>query len=108
MDAATRRRRRLERLLRLALAYKDCSRKELARVLGRDPTKLVPGTGIPKLDLVVELAGVLDWPVGDVVSYLWHERHTNRDPRHEPYGVFFGQFAPYANRCVRRVGSCWY
>ncbi|MHC4219088.1 MAG: hypothetical protein ACYSU7_11605, partial [Planctomycetota bacterium] len=71
LDAATLRRMRLEQLLRLALAYKDCSRKELARVLGRDPTKLVPGTGIPKLDLVVELAGVLDWPVGEVVTFLW-------------------------------------
>ncbi|MHC4786511.1 MAG: hypothetical protein ACYTE6_11165 [Planctomycetota bacterium] len=79
IDAATRRRRRLERLLRLALAYKDCSRKELARVLGRDPTKLVPGTGIPKLDLVVELAGVLDWPVGDVVSYLWNSHAAQVD-----------------------------
>jgi hypothetical protein len=80
MDEATRRRRRLERLLRLALAYRDCSRKELARVLGRDPTKLVPGTGIPKLDLVVELAGVLDWPVGDVVSYLWDNHDSQFDP----------------------------
>jgi hypothetical protein len=66
-------------LLRLALAYKDCSRKELARVLGRDPTKLVPGTGIPKLDLVVELAGVLDWPIGDVVSFLWSNHATPGD-----------------------------
>jgi hypothetical protein len=72
LDASARRRKRLEQLLRLALAYKDCSRKELAQVLGRDPTKLVPGTGIPKLDLVVELAEVLDWPVGEVISYLWN------------------------------------
>jgi hypothetical protein len=71
LDASGRRRKRLEQLLRLALAYKDCSRKELARVLGRDPTKLVPGSGMPKLDLVVELSGVLDWPVNDVVSFLW-------------------------------------
>ena len=71
LAAAGHRRKRLERLLRLALAYRDCSRKELARVLGRDPTKLIPGTGIPKLDLVVELATVLDWPVGHVVEYLW-------------------------------------
>ena len=79
LDAATLRRRRLEQLLRLALAYKDCSRKELARVLGRDPTKLVPGTGLPKLDLVVELAGVLDWPVGDVVSFLWSNHAPHPD-----------------------------
>ncbi len=71
LAAAGHRRKRLEQLLGLALAYRDCSRKELARTLGRDPTKLIPGTGVPKLDLVVELATVLDWPVGDVVDYLW-------------------------------------
>ncbi len=65
-----RRRQRLEQLLSLALAYRVCTRKELARTLGRDPTKLVPGTGIPKLDFVVELAAVLEWPVGDVVDHL--------------------------------------
>lgn len=67
------RRKRLEQLLNLALAYKDCTRKELAGWLGRDPTKLVPGTGIPKLDLVVQLASVIDWPVGDVVAFLWND-----------------------------------
>ena len=71
LAAAAVRRRRLEQMLSLAIAYRNCTRKELARTLGRDPTKLVPGTGIPKLDLVVELATVLDWPVGDVVDYLW-------------------------------------
>jgi tetratricopeptide (TPR) repeat protein len=72
--AQTRRRRqRLEQLLSLALAYRLCTRKELARTLRRDPSKLVPGTGIPKLDLVVELAAVLEWPVGDVVEHLFGE-----------------------------------
>ena len=78
MNSKTVRRKRLEQLLDLAQAYKGCSRKELARTLGRDPTKLVPGTGIPKLDLVVELAAVLDWPVGDVAGFLW-----NRPPREQ-------------------------
>ena len=78
MKATTVRRKRLERLLELAQAYKGWSRKELARTLGRDPTKLVPGTGIPKLDLVVELAGVLDWPVGDVAGFLWSRRPHGR------------------------------
>ncbi len=73
-EAVGRRKKRLEQLLSLALAYRDCTRKELARTLGRDPTKLVPGTGIPKLDVVVELAGVLEWPVGDVVDYLWNHK----------------------------------
>ena len=41
-------------------------RTELAAALGRDPTKLVPGSGNPKLDLVVHLAEALDWSIGDV------------------------------------------
>ena len=70
MDLANVRKIRLEQLLELAIAYRGWTRKELAKALGRDPTKLVPGSGVPKLDLVTELARVLDWPVGDVVSYL--------------------------------------
>ncbi len=71
MDRSELRRTRLAQLLDLAQNYKGCTRKELARTLRRDPTKLVPGSGIPKLDLVVDLSGVLDWQVDDVVSYLW-------------------------------------
>jgi hypothetical protein len=52
MDVRTKRKQRLEQLLELAQAYKGCSRKELARILGRDRTKLVPASGVPKLDLV--------------------------------------------------------
>lgn len=73
MDRSELRRTRLAQLLDLAQNYKKCTRKELARKLRRDPTKLVPGSGIPKLDLVVDLSGVLDWPVDDVVSFLWGE-----------------------------------
>ncbi len=71
MDVRTVRRKRLEQLLELAQAYKGCSRKELARILGRDRTKLVPASGVPKLDLVVDLGRVIDWPVGDVANFLW-------------------------------------
>lgn len=71
MDQSQQRRTRLAQLLDLAQTYRGGTRRELARVLGRDPTKLVPGSGIPKLDLVVDLARVLDWSVDDVVSHLW-------------------------------------
>ncbi len=71
MDVRTRRKRRLEQLLELAQAYKGCSRKELARILGRDRTKLVPASGVPKLDLVIDLCRVLDWSIGDVAGFLW-------------------------------------
>ncbi len=62
--------KRLERLLDLAQVYRGWTRKELASVLGRDPTKLVPGSGNPKLDLVVQLADALDWNIGDVTECL--------------------------------------
>ena len=71
MDVRTVRRKRLEQLLELAQAYQGCSRKELARILGRDRTKLVPASGVPKLDMVIDLCRVLDWPVGDVAGFLW-------------------------------------
>jgi hypothetical protein len=71
MDVRTVRRKRLEQLLELAQAYQGCSRKELARILGRDRTKLVPTSGVPKLDMVIDLCRVLDWPVGDVAGFLW-------------------------------------
>ncbi len=71
MDVRTNRKKRLEQLLELAQAYKGCSRKELARILGRDRTKLVPASGVPKLDLVIDLCRVLDWSVGDVTGFLW-------------------------------------
>jgi tetratricopeptide (TPR) repeat protein len=69
-DTSTRR-ARLQKLLDLAMIYRGWTRKELAAALGRDPTKLIPSTGNPKLDLLVELADVLEWPVGDVTECLW-------------------------------------
>lgn len=71
MSNAEIRRERLEELLALAQAYQGCSRKHLARSLGRDASNLVPNSGIPKLDLVVGLADILDWPVDEVVNTLW-------------------------------------
>ncbi len=65
---------RLEQLLRLARAYRGWTRKQLAEALGRDSTRLVPESGNPKLDLVLDLAKVMDWPVEDVARYVGHGR----------------------------------
>ncbi|MDG2292639.1 MAG: hypothetical protein P8L37_08255, partial [Phycisphaerales bacterium] len=70
MHDSSSKRERLERLLDLAQVYRSWTRKELAAALGRDPTKLVPGSGNPKLDLVVQLADALDWSIGDVTDCL--------------------------------------
>ncbi|MDY7108132.1 MAG: hypothetical protein SYC29_05800 [Planctomycetota bacterium] len=80
-EQARTRRKRLAQLLDLAQTYKGWTRKELARNLGRDPTKLVPGSGIPKLDLVVHLADVLDWPVGDMIELLWDNGEPVDNPQ---------------------------
>ena len=70
MNGNGKKRERLERLLDLAQVYRGWNRKELAGALGRDPTKLVPGSGNPKLDLVMHLAEALDWTIGDVSECL--------------------------------------
>ena len=98
MQATIVRRKRLEQLLDLALVYRDCTRKELARGLGRDPTKLVPGTGIPKLDLVVQLASALDWSVGEVVGFLWGDQSARPDVDGPPG---FHELAEAADRSLR-------
>lgn len=61
---------RLEELIALAQAYRGWSLKDVAQSLGRDPHKLVPESGIPKLDLVIRLAELLDWSVDQVARDL--------------------------------------
>ena len=63
-------RERLEELQALARTYRNWTVKELAHALGRQPGRLVPDSGMPKIDLVVGLAKALDWPVEAVVDHL--------------------------------------
>lgn len=65
------RRQRLVRMIELAQSYLGCSKTQLALALNRDPAKVVPDSGNPKLDLVMGLSDVLDWPAGDVAEALW-------------------------------------
>lgn len=65
------RRRRLAGLMDLACAYRGWSRKQLSEALARDATKLAVPTGSPKLDLVMRLAEILEWPAGDVADTIW-------------------------------------
>ncbi len=64
---------KLSRFVDLARMYRGWSRTELSRVLGRDPSKIVPESGNPKLDLLVGLADALDWNVGDVAESVWSD-----------------------------------
>lgn len=90
MTPVERRRRRLAHLLELAQNYRGWSRRELARALGRDPTKLIPGSGIPKLDLVVDLAAVLDWSVEDVVGFFWSREEAAEETAEQRSHDFAG------------------
>ena len=65
---------RLEELLALAQAYRGWSGRQLAAQLGRDPSNLIPDSGIPKLDLVIRLADVLDWPIEELIKDLCDQR----------------------------------
>ena len=94
------RKQNLEQLLELAGTYKGLSRKRLAESLGRDPTKLFRDTANPKLDYLIRLAELLDWPVGDVAEVIWTEPGTG--PRPEP--LTFPQ-ANEAARAAHRAGD---
>lgn len=77
-----------EHLLYLASLYKGLNRKELGAALGRDPTKLFPPTGNPKLDYLVKLSELLDWPIGDVAMSIWNaERPASSLDDGETFGV---------------------
>lgn len=69
-----------EHLLYLASLYKGLNRKELGAALGRDPTKLFPPTGNPKLDYLVKLSELLDWPIGDVAQAIWSAERQGVSP----------------------------
>lgn len=77
MSSDLARKAKIEHLIELARAYKGVSRRKLAEALGRDPTKIFPETGNPKLDYVVRLSEVLDWPVGDVAEAIWQDQSTD-------------------------------
>jgi hypothetical protein len=59
-------------LLDLARSSRGWSRAQLARALGRDPTKVYPESGNPKADFLVRLAEALEWPVGEVIETIWN------------------------------------
>jgi len=58
-------------MIEMAQTYVGCSKTQLALTLNRDPAKVVPESGNPKLDMVFGLSDVLEWPAGDVAEALW-------------------------------------
>lgn len=81
-----RRRVNLGRVVDLARIYRDCDLKSLARELGRDPTRIIPETGIPKVDLIARLAGSLEWSIPEVIRAIRSEPERHVDPVGEAAG----------------------
>ncbi|MFO0875324.1 MAG: hypothetical protein U0575_15330 [Phycisphaerales bacterium] len=61
---------RLKALIELARSYRRWSDKDLAAAFDRSVHNLIPGSGVPKLDLVMRLSEALDWPIDMVVEDL--------------------------------------
>ena len=95
-------RERLEELQALARTYRNWSVKELALALGRQPGRLVPDSGMPKIDLVVGLAKALDWPVEAVVDHLMKPASNGRKPE-----VVHDSAADYARPEIGRLMDQW-
>lgn len=68
MHATADKRERLGRFVDLARVYRGWTKTELSAALHRDPTKLIPQSGNPKLDLIAGIADALDWTIGDVAE----------------------------------------
>ncbi len=74
------RRDRLVHVLDLARMYRGWTRQEVAAALGREPSKMIPDSGNPKLDLVMGIARLLEWPVGEVTACLWGDGGASQRP----------------------------
>lgn len=74
------RRKRLEELLDLACIARGWTRARLAKALGRDASNISNDTGNPKLDYLVRLAAVLEWPLGEVGAAIWGPDATPLTP----------------------------
>ena len=82
MEAVTHQRERLGRFVDLARVYRGWTKGELSTALRRDPTKIIPQSGNPKLDLIASIAEALDWTIGDVAESVCNDT-TVRSNRNE-------------------------
>jgi hypothetical protein len=64
------RKERIGRMMALAKVYRGWTGTQLATALGREPSRAVPLTGNPKLDLIERLAVALEWETGEVAESL--------------------------------------
>lgn len=93
---------RFQALLALARTMHRWTKAQLAEALGRDPSKLLAGTGNPKLDLVVSLAEALGWTLDEVVDFLDGGGESEVEARgSEPGGATFAELDAAAIAAMR-------
>lgn len=78
--AADLRRARIDRFAELARRYRGWSRTQLSERLGREVGKIVPDSGVPKLDLIASIANALEWPLGDLAEAMWCDSSFDAPP----------------------------
>lgn len=82
MSERLRRRDRVHELLDLARAYRGWTRLQLARAMQRDPSRLYPESDNPRLDFLMSLADVLEWPMDAVCEFVWSGVSPTPAPHH--------------------------
>jgi hypothetical protein len=90
MEAATHQKERLGRFVDLARVYRGWTKGELSTALRRDPTKIIPQSGNPKLDLIAGIAEALDWTIGDVAESVCHDPSPVSNQNETESCVVFG------------------
>lgn len=100
------RRVRIERMARLARAYRGWNLRELHQALGREGARVAPDSGNPKLELLARLAQALDWDLGEVVERLWDAEggEESTAPESDGRAVGFGELDQNAQD-EHRAGS---
>lgn len=84
MIAFNPRRQRLEEMVGYAAVYRDWSMRELGEALERDPSNLIPDSGIPKVDLARRLATALGWPLAELLDVLEHDVESAATRANQP------------------------
>ena len=81
-------RNRLRSLVEFAQLYRGWTGREAAAFLRRDVHNVVPGSGVPKVDLLLRLARALDWPASVVLDEVCGDAAAAKGPAAAGAGGF--------------------
>ena len=79
MDVLEERKQRLHTLIDIARITRGWSRAQIASVLERDPTKIYPETGNPKMHFLVRLAEALNIKPSTILQRVEKAINTTND-----------------------------